>query len=179
MKNKKKAYTLIAILVAIVVLGIGYATVSTLLEITGTATVLESDGVELEFTGTPTNNGTQTGNAAAIDSNDSSKATCTVVLKEMNESATCTYTVANNTTDTTLSATNLAIAVYEDSSYNTAWSASSSDYFTITSNIGASSLAHGATTTATVTVTLKKENTTGSAITENFYVKVEGDTAQS
>jgi hypothetical protein len=46
-KNRKKIYTLVAILVAIVALGIGYAAVSTLLEIDGTATVLESDGVKL------------------------------------------------------------------------------------------------------------------------------------
>lgn len=179
MKNKKKTYTLVAILVAILALGIGYAATSTLLSIEGTANVLTSDGVKLIFTGTPTNSGTESGNAAAINGTDSSKATCTVVLKNINDSATCTYTVSNNTTDTTISAKDLAISVYSDSGYSTPWSASSSDYFTITSNIGATTLAHGATTTATVTVTLKKENTTGSNIVENFYVKVVGDTAQS
>ena len=179
MKNKKRTYTIVGILLAIIALGIGYATVSTLLEIDGTATVLESDGVELEFTGTPTNSGTESGNAAAINGSDATKATCTVVLKNINDSATCTYTVKNTTTDTTISAKDLAISVYEDSSYSTAWSASSSDYFTITSNLGATTLANNATTTATVTVTLKKENTTGASITENFYVKIVGDTQQN
>lgn len=182
-KNRKKIYTLVAILVAIVALGIGYAAVSTLLEIDGTATVLESDGVKLEFTGTPTNSGTEDGNAAAINGSDSSKATCTVVLKNINDTATCSYTVANNSTDTTLTAANLAINVYSDSGYSTTWvngnTNPSSQYFDITSSIGATTLANAATTTATVTVTLKKENTTGSSITENFYVKVSGETQQS
>ena len=179
MKNKKQAYFILVLLVAIVALGIGYAAVSRLLDITGTATVLESDGVKLEFTGTPTNSGTESGNSAAINGSDSTKATCTVVLKNMGDSATCSYTVTNSTTDTSISAKDLAIAVFEDSSYATAWTSASSDYFTITSSIGSTTLANGATTTATVTVTLKKENTTGSSITENFYVKVSGDTQQS
>ena len=179
MKNKKRMYIIVGMILAIIALGIGYATVSTLLEIDGTATVLQSEGVQLEFTGTPTNNGTESGNAAAIDANDSTKATCTVVLKNYNDSATCTYTVKNSTTDTSISAKDLAISVYEDSSYNTAWSASSSSYFTITQTIGSTTLANNSTTTATVTVTLKKENTTGSSITENFYVKIVGDTQQN
>ena len=180
MKNKQRTYTIVAILLAVVSLGIGYAAVSTLLSIDGTATALPGDGVQLEFTGTPTNSGTQTGNAAAINASDPKKATCTVVLKDVNESATCTYTVSNNTTDTSISAKDLSIGVYSDSGYSTAWNnTSSSQYFSITSNIGATTLANGATTTATVTVTLKKENTTGSNITENFYVKIDGDTQQS
>ena len=179
MKNKKRTYTIVGLLLAIVALGIGYAAVSTLLTIDGTATALQSDGVKLEFTGTPTNSGTQSGNAASINGSDSTKAVCTVVLKNMGESATCTYTVANNTTDTSISAKDLEISVYSDSGYSNAWTSSSSTYFTITSAIGSTTLANGATTTATVTVTLKKENTTGSNITENFYVKVVGDTQQS
>ncbi len=179
MKNKKRTYTIVGILLAIIALGIGYAAVTTLLEIDGTATALQSDGVKLEFTGTPTNSGTQSGNAAAIDGSDSTKATCTVVLKNYNESATCSYTVKNTTSDTSISAKDLAISVYTDSSYSTAWSASSSDYFTITSAVGSTTLANNATTTATVTVTLKKENVTGADITENFYVKIVGDTQQN
>lgn len=182
MKNKKRTYILVAILVAIVALGIGYAAVSTLLEIEGTATVLESDGVVLEFTGTPTNDGAEQGNSAAIDSNDPSKATCTVVLKNYGDDATCTYTVQVGSSDTTLSAKSLAISVYEDSGYQTAWSNGnngSSDYFDITSSIVGTTLANGSTTTASVTVTLKKENTTGDDITETFYVKVVGDTQQN
>ena len=179
MENKKRTYTIVAIILAIVTLGIGYAAVSTLLTIDGTATVLQSDGVKLEFTGTPTNSGTQSGNSAAINGSDSTKATCTVVLKTAGESATCTYTVSNTTTDTSISAKDLAISVYSDSSYQTAWSnTTSSDYFTITPTIGSTTLANGATTTAAVTVTLKKENITGASITENFYVKIDGDSQQ-
>ena len=177
MGNKRRTYTIVAILLAVVALGIGYAAVSTLLTINGSATALQSDGVKLEFTGTPTNSGTQSGNSAAIDSSDSTVATCTVVLKNMNESATCSYTVTNTTTDTSISAKDLAVAIFDRN--NAAWTSSSSTYFTITSAVGASTLANGASTTVTVTVTLKKENTTGSDITETFTVKVNGDTQQS
>ena len=180
MKNKKKTYTLVAILVAILALGIGYAAVSTLMSIEGTANALVSDGVKLEFTGTPTNNGTQAGNSASIDGTDPTKGICTVVLKNMNESATCTFTITNNTTDTTISAKDMAASVYSDSGLTTAWTSSSSQYFTInTPTLSATTLAHGASATVSVTVSLKKENTTGSPIVQNFYVKVVGDTDQS
>ena len=178
MRNKKKTFTLIVILLAVVALGIGYAAVTTLLEITGTATVLQSDGVELNFTGTPTTFGGQTGTTASINA-DPTTAVCTVVLKNYGETATCSYTIKNVSTDTSLSASSIAIAAYSDSSYTTAWSASSSDYFTITSSVGANTLANNATTTVSITVTLKKEDYTGSDITENFYVKVTGETAQN
>lgn len=177
MKNKKRTYIVVAILLAIVALGIGYAAVANLLEITGNATALPSDGVKLEFTGTPTTTGGEGGTTAAINGSDSKKATCTVVLKEYNESATCTYTVSNTTSDTSISAKDVSVEVLD--SNKAAWTASSSDYFTITSNISSSTIANGATATATVTVTLKKENVTGSNITETFYVNVKGDTQQS
>ena len=179
MGNKKRAYTIVAILLAIVALGIGYAAVSQLLTINGTATALQSDGVKLEFTGTPTNSNARSGNAASIAQGDASTGVCTVVLKDAGETATCTFTVSVSSTDPTISAKDLAATVYEDSAFSTAWSNSSSDYFTITSAVGATTLTKGNTTTATVTVTLKKENITGADITENFYVKVVGDTAQN
>ena len=95
----------------------------------------------------------------------------------MNESATCSYTVSNTTTDTSISAKDLAVEIYDHN--NVAWTSSSSSYFTITSAIGSTTLANGSSTTVTVTVTLKKENTTGADITETFTVKVNGDTQQS
>ena len=179
MGNKKRTYTIVAILLAVVALGIGYAAVSTLLTIDGSATALASDGIKLSFTGTPTNSGTESGNSAAINGSDPTKATCTVVLKNVGDSATCTYTVTNSTTDTSIGAKHLAISVYVDSSFNTAWSESSSQYFTITSGIGATTLANPGSTTATVTVTLKKENTTNATMPETFYVKIVGETDQS
>ena len=179
MGNKKRTYTIIVILLAVVALGIGYAAVSNMLNIDGTATVLQSDGAQVQFTGTPTNSNNRTGNAAAIDGTDPKLATCTVVLKDMGETATCTFTISNTSTDQTLSATNLALSVYSDSARTTAWTSSSSQYFTITSSLSSATIAAGGTATATITVTLKKENTTGSDITENFYAKIVGDTTQS
>ncbi len=178
MENKKRTYIVVAVLVALVALGIGYAAVTDLLTISGTAKAAISDGIELEFTGTPTVTGNgQSGTTAAIDGTDSSLATCTVVLKKYGDSATCNYTVGVASTDTSLSASNLAVAITD--SNGQAWTSSSSTYFDITAAVGQTTLAHNGTTTATVTVTLKKENTTNNEITETFTVKVTGDTVQN
>jgi len=176
MRNKKKTYALVAILLAIAALGIGYAVISSVLQINGEATVLQSDGATVNFvTSSATHTGGQTGTDATITSGTA--ATCTVVLKTLNETATCQYTIKNVSTNNALQATGLTATVYEADG-TTAWSNSSSEYFTITSTLGATTLAYDATTTVTVTVTLKKENTTGSNITEQFVVKVDGNTTQ-
>ena len=187
MKNKKRTYIVVGLLIAIVALGIGYATVTNLLLINGTATAVASDGADVTFDSTtaPTVSGGQTGTAAAIDSNDATNhtATCTVVLKNANESATCTYTIKNTSSDTALNATSIAATVYE-SDGSTAWTngtsgSASSEYFDITTAVTANQLAYGATTTVTVTVTLKAANLTGSDVTETFKVKVAADTVQA
>ena len=116
MKNKKRTYVVLALLIVVVTLGVGYATATNLLEIVGNATVLPSDGVKLKMT-SPTTNGGETGTGATVDGNDPSKGTCTVVLKDYGDSATCTYTVSLNSSDATLSASSLAIQAYEDSGY--------------------------------------------------------------
>ena len=176
--NQKKGKYLLGLLVAVVALGIGYAAVSQMMEITGNATVLQSDGVELEFTNASVSGDGLTGTSAAVDGSDATKASCTVVLKNYGDSATCSYTIGVASTDSTLSAKDVSIEVYQ-ANKSTVWSASSSEYFTITKSISSSTIANNGSATANVTVTLKKENTTGSAISETFYAIVSGDTEQS
>ena len=178
MKNKKKTYTLVAILLAIAALGIGYAAISSILTINGTAHILESDGATVTFkTGTASASGGETGTTAAIS--DGTTATCTVYLKTLNQTATCTYTIKNTSTNTALIASNLAATVYDSS--DAVWSSSSDgyDYISVTPSIIATTLANAAETTVTVQVQLLKENTTGAEIQKTFTVKINGDTTQS
>ena len=178
MKNKKRTYTIVAILLAVVALGIGYAAATTLLTVNGTATAVASDGADLDFTNA-TASGGQTGTSASVDSQDSSVGVCTVALKTAGESATCTFTIARaSTMDAGVNVVSMAASVYSDSTLQTAWS-SSDEWFTITPTLAANTLADSATTTLTVQVTLKKANLTGSSVTENFYVKVAGDVANA
>ena len=178
MKNKKRTYTIVAILLAVVALGIGYAAATTLLTVNGTATAVASDGASLEFSN-PQTSGGQSTTAASVDSNDSSVGVCTVALKTAGESATCTFTIGRaSTMDAAVNVVDMAASVYSDSTMTTAWSASD-EWFTITPTLGATTLANSATTTLTITVTLKKANLTGSDVTRNFYAKVVGDVANA
>ncbi len=179
MKNRKKTYIIVGLLIAIITLGVGYAAVADLLTINGNATALPV-GADVTFDSTtaPSTSGGQTGTTASIDTTGDTTnhtAICTVVLKTYNEQATCTYTIKNTSTDTALNATNITATVYESDGI-TAWS---SDYFTITAAPTVTTLANNATTTVVVTVVLKQVNVTGSNVTESFVVKVSADTAQA
>ena len=181
MKNKKKTYTLVAILLAIAALGIGYAAISSVLTINGEAHILQSDGATVTFkTGTASASGGQSGTTATITSG--TVATCTVYLKTAGETATCTYSIENTSTNTALIATNLTATVYENDG-TTAWSSTSDgyEYLNITSSVSPTSLTNNGSSTETVTVQvqLKKENLTGSELIKTFKVKVNGDTTQS
>lgn len=178
MKNKKKTYALVAILLAIAALGIGYAVISSVLQINGDAHILQSDGATVNFkTGTASASGGQTGTTASIT--DGTTAVCTVYLKTLNETASCEYTIKNVSTNTALTATGLTATVYE-SNGTTAWSSTSDgyEYITITPALGTTTLANAAETTVTVTVQLIKENTTGADLVKSFVVKVDGNTTQ-
>ena len=177
MRNRKKTYALVAILLAIAALGIGYAAISSILTIQGTAHILQSDGASVTFKENSAQvSGGQTGTAATASG---TSGTCVVYLKTAGETATCTYTIKNTSTDTSLTATNLAATLYD--SNNNVWSSSSDgyDYITVTTTLGATTLASAAETTVQVQVQLRKENTTGSEIQKTFTVKIDGNTSQS
>ena len=177
MKNKKKTYTLVAILLAIAALGIGYAVISSVLTIDGTAHILESDGATVNFvTGSAQTTGGETGTTASVET--ATTAVCTVYLKTKNQTATCTYSIQNVSTNTALIASNLTATVYQ-SNGTTAWT--TDEYIDITPSVSPTTLSNDGSSTATVTVQvqLKKENTTGAEIIKSFVVKVDGNTTQS
>ena len=175
MKNKKRNYTILAILLAVVALGIGYATATTLLTINGSATALASDGAELEMSNASVSGG-QSGSSATVDSNDSSVGTCTVVLKTAGETATCTFTVSRASgMDAGVDVSSITASVYTTGQNPVLWENSNDEWFDITASVTDASLSDGDTTTLTVEVELLKANLTGSDVTETFTVKVDGE----
>ena len=177
MKNKKRTYTIVAILLAVVALGIGYAAATTLLTVNGTATALPADAADLDFSNASASGG-QTGTSASVDGTTGA-GVCSVILKTVGETATCTFTIARGSgMDPGIDVTSIAASLYSDSTLNTAWvDATDETYFDVSTALGANTLADGETTTLTVTVQLKQANLTSSNIVKNFYVKVVGDVA--
>lgn len=168
--KKRNVVIAVAILVAIVAIGIGYAITSANLTVTGTANAETTNEFEVHFDGV--NSGTGVATAAA----KSDTGTCSVTLDTVGQSKTCIFEFQNYSPQgisANVTASNLV--VYSDSGYTTQWTNSSSEYFTVEVTPGWSgtqSLAPGATSTFTITVTLKKAWVGDTAHTENFYVKL-------
>ena len=121
MSSKKRTYIVVAVLLAVVALGIGYASTTALLNITGNATAVQSSGAQVEFTGTPSTSGGETsGTSASIDGTNSTIGVCNVALKTKNQEATCTFTISRKSTmDPGVNVTSLTASVYSDSSMQT------------------------------------------------------------
>ena len=146
--NKKRTILGGAILVAVLMLGIGYAAINAItLNISGTATANENAAnfvVEFDKTAEITKTGDVT---AAIDSQDAKKATMDVSgLTAKGDTATATFTIVNKSPDLLA---NLSVA---------AKTITNEEYFSVNAVVNTSTAlaAEGAKTTATVTVTLNK-----------------------
>lgn len=184
MKNKKNSMIIIAMLIAVVCLGIGYALSTTSLTINGTATAKENTDFDVYFTKAEadstqvtTGDDEKTSTAALVsaDSNNHSKvAEMKVVLKKVGSSQTATFTVENGSAEglaAKIKGSNVLICKTADCTS----SDFSSDYFNVTTSLTDTTIASKKaaessfhTTDFTVTVTLKK-----SAVTEqeeNFFV---------
>ena len=174
MKNRKSIVMSIAILIAVVGLAIGYAATSKNLTITGTATA-NTTTADLNVVFDGTNNASTNATATAAD--NAITGTCTVTLQNVGDSETCTFEFKNKSdAGINASITDSNLVVYSDSSFTTTWSNSSSQYFTVAQTAGWSgtkTLAPNDTETFTITVSLKKANIGASAVTENFYVKLD------
>lgn len=146
MEGKKKTIIWVTLLLVVVVLGIGYAAISTIgLNINATGQATPSDAnFTVEFSGSPTTGG-QGSTTAEITSDNKLEATMNVTgLTAKGDYATATYTIENKSTD--LSA-NLTVA--EPTNNNT-------DYFKVTYELLEDTIAAGATTTIQVKVELTK-----------------------
>ena len=161
--KKKNTFLSIALLLAVVVLGVGYAASSGPWVIEGTATAKASD-LDVKFT-TATGDGNPTVVSEKLGE-------MTVELTEIGETATATFTIKNN------SKTGIAADINPDTITVTyADDATSSDYFNVTHSLAKTALASGEETTLTVTVELKKVGLTN--VTETFKVSINEITARA
>ncbi len=174
--KKKNVVLAVAILIAIVAIGIGYAITAVNLTVQGTANAETTDEFEVAFDGV-TSGSTGTASAAA----QSTSGTCSVTLDTVGQNQTCVFEFMNYSPqgiNAQVSASDLV--VYSDSGYSTTWTNASSDYFNVTVTpawSGTAVLTPGQTSTFTVTVTLKKAWVGDTAHTEQFYVKLANITA--
>lgn len=151
--KKRRTLIISLLLVAALCLGIGYAALTDVLDINGTADVNQTAAEEafdadVFFTNAVAN---QTGNVASVVASDNDMASFTASnLKGQGDTATFTFTIQNGSDVSAVVTPTLA----SDGNTN-------AEYFTITSDWNAQpkTLAAGAQETYTVTVTLIKTPT--------------------
>lgn len=171
MKNRKTIIVAF-VLVACMLVGVGYAALSDVLDITGTADVNQSAAEEafnedVHFSAAVAN---ETGNTASVNADNNDKASFTAnTLKGANDVATFTFTIVNEgDVDATVTPTLSATAG------NTM-----PEYFAISSdwNGQAKTLAAGQSLTYTVTVKLLKTPT--EAISGSFLIELKAVSVDS
>ena len=141
MKNRKKMLTT-ALIVLVLLLGVGYATVSSVsLNINGTA---KAGSKELQVFYDGTNSGTSAKVTAISSQNQTRTATFTVENMTLGETVTMTFEVKNYETDVNA---NLAAPSVTNTNEN---------YFQVTASCDKTTLNAGETATITVNVTLTK-----------------------
>ena len=149
MKNRKKMITT-ALIVLVLLLGVGYATVSSVnLNINGTA-IAGTKELQVFYDG---NNSGTSAKVTAISSQDQARtATFTVENMTLGETVTMTFEVKNYETD--VNATLAAPSVTQNTN---------TEYFEVTTSGGETTLNAGDTATITVNVKLKKTPVTEEA----------------
>lgn len=159
MKNRKLLLTF-GTLALVLVLGVGYAVVSSVdLNITGTASV-KGATLNVAFNGTTEVSDEAKVTATATDG--SLAATISVKDLELNQSVTATYTIKNAESD--VDASVLKSAITNDKE----------DFFNVTTSVDsdATTVAAGGTATVTVTVKLVKTPVTDADSIANIGVKL-------
>ena len=142
MKNRKKMITT-ALIVLVLLLGVGYATVSSVnLNINGTA---KAESKELQVFYDGVNSGTSAKVTAISSPVNTRAATFTVENMTLNETVTMTFEVKNYETD--VNATLAAPSVTENTN---------EEYFQVTTSCDKTTLNAGETATITVNVKLIK-----------------------
>lgn len=180
--KKKNTLLGVALLIAVLMLGVGYAITSITLKVNGTATAQESaTSFKVEFTGAEagaetTDDAGNTLTSAAANIGNGTTATMEVTLTNVEDTQTATFEVSNLSQaglSAKITATN--VKIYEEDGTTPF----ASDYFDVTTDIADVTIPSvtNNTTEFTVTVKLKKafisdedETTT----TEKFVIALEG-----
>ncbi len=165
MKNKKSLLS-VCLLVLVLILGVGYAVVSSVnLTISGTAKVGTSD-LKVSFNGTATT--PNNGKVSATATDGSLSANIAVTDLTLGESVTATYTIQNKETDVNAQILKKSITNDKDA------------YFKVTTDVDSSAktIVAGGTTTVTVTVELIKTPVESADSTANITVTLEATPVQ-
>lgn len=169
MRNRKTVVVAF-LLVAVMLLGVGYAALTDVLDITGSADVNQSAAEEafnedIYFTAAVAN---QTGNTASVNADNNDKASCTAnTLKGKDDTATFTFTIKNDG--------DLDAIITPSISSNT-----NAAYFAISSDWAGQAKTLNAGKTLTYTVTVKLTETPTQTISGSFIIEltaVSGDPA--
>ncbi len=166
--KKKKSLVFLSLLVAIFVLGVGYAAVTGVpLNITGTATV-EGSTLDVKFTGSTTGYPYETGATVtpAATANTTTGTLTITGLQKVNDEVKAVYVVRNNETE--LNAKLTEVSATSDKT----------EFFEITTNIDSSTatvLAPGESTNLEVTVKLIKLPLVDADSTANITVSISAE----
>lgn len=157
--KKQKSLLVLGLLVLVLVLGVGYAVVSSVdLTISGTANV-KGANLKVSFNGTTEVSNEDKVTATATDG--SLTADIQVKDLELNKPVTATYTIKNEETDVNASVVEAAITNDK------------SDFFEVTTDMKtAKTITAGGTDTVTVTVKLVKTPVTDADSTAKISVKL-------
>lgn len=174
MKNKKKTFMGLALLLAVLVLGVGYALTASDLIVSLGATAEKTEGFNVIFSAAEKiSTDTATAKLTEIKTTEDTKASMTVSLKNVGDNVTGKFTVKN----ASLEGINADFA-----NANIVVDPATSSYFTVevtkaftTSTV----LEQNDTTTFDVKVTLIKANVTESVVTENFTITLSGIEAKA
>ena len=176
MKNKKKTFMGLALLLAVLVLGVGYALTADDLVVSLGATAEKTGGFNVVFSAAEkVTTDTATAKITEITTTGDTTASMTVSLKNVGDTVTGKFTVKNaSLAGINANFANANIVVDPDPA--------TSSYFTIvvekdftTSTV----LTKDGETTFDVKVTLKKANVTDAEVTENFTITLSGIEAQA
>lgn len=165
MKNKKSLLSF-CLLALVLILGVGYAVVSSVnLTISGTAKV-QSSNLKVSFNGT-----TEVSNAEKVTATATNKSlSANIAVKDLTlgESVTATYTIQNEETD--VNAEVIKASIVNDKT----------DYFEVTTDVDSSAktITAGGTTTVTVTVKLAKTPVLETDSTANITVNLTASPVQ-
>lgn len=161
MKNRK-TIVVAFLLSAVMLMSVGYAALTDVLDITGSADVNQaaaedSFNEDIKFTGALAN---ETGNTASVNADNEDKASFTAnTLKGANDTATFTFTIANDG--------DLNAMVTPKISSNT-----NEDFFEITSDWDGTTKELKAGESLTYTVTLKLTDTPTATISGSFIIEL-------
>lgn len=150
--KKKKSFVALALVCAVLVLGVGYALTTIDLKVNGDITVSPDDSnFDVNFTDAKiTTNGTLTGKTDTADKGDGKTATLSVkTLKTVGEKVVAEYTITNNSKAGINATLSNPTATQTDDA--------AKDYYTVTATLAdANPIAPNGTKKLTVTVELVK-----------------------